>query len=356
MSTSFCTTLFEWQIFVTPNWHGNRLWHGTKGAAGRPPASNQGYPIRSEAVLFTCQSVSCLAQWRRFAHFVHVNLPTWGVKHWRATLESCKNGRLHVHVMPQFQKVRTRVSRNFLFEGISPNASANDLLNEGMDRRNPQQSIDGAFFNAFASKIGTMRDEGNEECELATICLPGSLTQTSSSTSVWCAVLEIGGLCSSGRGSILAGWERAACQTSAGTGAQTSGFNNSFNQLSLTCYRAVILPRCGGKPSVAAGRQCSWSAVRRKIRRLRASSSQPGRKRPLSNPHGNYMEPTGDAQVWQAKPLPSHVNFFPITIWSTPRNLRRPDRHLAPSNFSTLAVRLGLCSIESMIQAPQSST
>ena len=135
-----------------------------KGAAGRPPTSNQGHPVRSEAVLLTYQSISCLEQWRRFALFVGQNLPHWGVKHWCATLESCKNGRLHVHVMLQFHKARNRMSRNFLFEGISPNASANDLLNEGMGRRNPQQSIDRGFFYVFASKIGTMSDEANEEC------------------------------------------------------------------------------------------------------------------------------------------------------------------------------------------------
>ena len=136
----------------------------SKGKAGRPPAEDKAFRIRSQAVLLTYQSITCLGQWRRFALFVSLNMNTWGVKHWCATCETCKSGKLHIHLMLQFHQVCDTVSRAFTFEGIPPNASANDYLNEGMGKRNPQQSIDRGFFYVFASKKGTLKDESNEDC------------------------------------------------------------------------------------------------------------------------------------------------------------------------------------------------
>ena len=66
--------------------------------------------------------------------------------------------------MLQFRQVQDKSSKSFVFERIFPNASSNDYLNEGMGRRNPQQSIDRAFFYVFASKIGTVLDEANVPC------------------------------------------------------------------------------------------------------------------------------------------------------------------------------------------------
>ena len=140
---------------------------GSNGRAwGRPPlaqAAQPGFRIQGEAVLLTYQSLTSVDHWRQLVAHVQANLAIWGVKHWCATCESCQNGRLHAHVMLQFQKPeRNRVSRTFTFQGIPPNASANDYLNEGMSRRNPQQCIDRGFFYVYASKIGTMCDAGAE--------------------------------------------------------------------------------------------------------------------------------------------------------------------------------------------------
>eukprot|EP00438_Fugacium_kawagutii_P000439 Skav235947 [mRNA] locus=scaffold3392:100856:112339:- [translate_table: standard] len=135
-----------------------------KARPGRPPAESKAFETRSEAILLIYQSITCLTQWARFACFVAQNLPRWKVNHWCATLETCKNGRLHIHLMVQLHKARDCTSRAFAFEGIPPNTSAHDYLGEGMGRRNPQQSIDRGFFYVFASKLGTAKDEFNQEC------------------------------------------------------------------------------------------------------------------------------------------------------------------------------------------------
>ena len=128
------------------------------------PAGEGGYRVRATAVLLTYQSFKDLAQWHRFLSFLQGRLVVWQVIRWCATLESCKTGRWHAHLMLQFRQVQDKSSKSFVFERIFPNASSNDYLNEGMDRRNPQQSIDRAFFYVFASKIGTVLDEANVPC------------------------------------------------------------------------------------------------------------------------------------------------------------------------------------------------
>ena len=75
-----------------------------------------------------------------------------------------RQGQAHARLMLQFRQVQDKSSKSFVFERIFPNASSNDYLNEGMGRRNPQQSIDRAFFYVFASKIGTVLDEANAPC------------------------------------------------------------------------------------------------------------------------------------------------------------------------------------------------
>ena len=141
------------------------LWDDALAGAksvGRP--AGIGYRVCATAVLLTYQSFKGLAQWHRFVSFIEGRLVAWQVIRWCATLESCKTGRWHAHLMLQFRQVQDKSSKSFVFERIFPNASSNDYLNEGMGRRNPQQSIDRAFFYVFASKIGTVLDEANAPC------------------------------------------------------------------------------------------------------------------------------------------------------------------------------------------------
>lgn len=144
-------------------------WEAELAATAKRASAQQvlgGFRLRSTAVLLTFQSLRNVAQWKRLAVFVQSNMVAWDVKHWCTTLERCKNGRLHAHVMLQFLKQQDRTSRSFTFESITPNCSANDYLNEGIGGRNPQQSIDRGFFYVFAQKIGTVCDRALGECVL----------------------------------------------------------------------------------------------------------------------------------------------------------------------------------------------
>lgn len=137
-----------------------------RSAPGPQASASPGFRIRAKAVLLTYQSLVDVPQWRHLADYVHSKLPAWAAKHWCTTLERCENGRLHAHLMLQFQQEQDRSSRSFQFEGLMPNVSANDYLNEGIGGRNPQQSMDRGFFYVFACKRGTVVDPVHGECVL----------------------------------------------------------------------------------------------------------------------------------------------------------------------------------------------
>jgi hypothetical protein len=150
-------------------------WRKLRGKApGRKPNSTpqssaeaiggQLFRIQSVAIMLTYQGVADLDQWVRFLAFVGGNLAQWGVCHWCATLETCKSGLFHIHLMLQFLRSRERSVDTFFFEGLKPNASTNDLCGEGRSGRNPQQSIDRGFFYVFADKIGTVRTATGSTC------------------------------------------------------------------------------------------------------------------------------------------------------------------------------------------------
>ena len=52
-----------------------------------------------------------------------------------------------------------KTARCFAFKGRAPNASVNDLLNEGLCRKKNQQSVDRSFFYVSADKEGTERNK-----------------------------------------------------------------------------------------------------------------------------------------------------------------------------------------------------
>ena len=85
------------------------------------------------------------------------------VRRWCATLETCKTGRLDVHLMLQFRILQERAGC-CTFEGICPNTSSHDYLGEGISGRNPQKSGDRGFIYVLASKHGTARNETGREC------------------------------------------------------------------------------------------------------------------------------------------------------------------------------------------------
>lgn len=136
--------------------------HGVQ--PGRRALVAQDFRIRATAVLLTYQSFLDVLQWHRLCGYIQEHILEWQVKHWCVTLERCEYGRLHAHVMLQFVREQDRTSRSFTFEGITPNVSSNDYLNEGIGGRNPQQSIDRGFFYVFADKRGTVHDATFGEC------------------------------------------------------------------------------------------------------------------------------------------------------------------------------------------------
>ena len=128
-----------------------------------PAIFEKGFRIHSQAVLLTYNGIQDMTQWERFLIFFEGNLREWRVKHWCATLEANREGKLHIHAMVQFTHKVDMMSKRFAFEGIAPNAGVNnkpgeDLLGEGLCRKSLQSSINRGMFYAFANKKGTARD------------------------------------------------------------------------------------------------------------------------------------------------------------------------------------------------------
>jgi hypothetical protein len=131
------------------------------------PEERHVFSVRSRAVLLTYQGFSAdlavfLPTWERFVAFVEAEQKKWGVKFWTATAETNEDGKHHIHLMHQFFVADDkRVSSLYTFEGVPPNASANDLLGDGFGGRNYQASCDRGQFYCWANKTGTVaRNDG----------------------------------------------------------------------------------------------------------------------------------------------------------------------------------------------------
>ena len=133
-------------------------------AAGEGPSQKGGKRVQSIGVLLTYNGVKDQAQWRRFVNHVKLNQQGWHVKYWCCTLEATKAGKLHMHLFLQFYKHTDRDSKSFGFEGLTPNASATDLLGEGFCKKKLQESLDRGFFYCWANKKGTQTDSEGREC------------------------------------------------------------------------------------------------------------------------------------------------------------------------------------------------
>ena len=122
------------------------------------------YRIRSLGVLLTFLNFSGLLEWAAFCAWVLNSLKRWKAKLWCATMETCKDGKFHVHLMLQFFSAHERVVTPFWYKGMKPNASSHDLCGEGMSGRKLQQSLNRGFFYVWASKIGTVKDSSGKDC------------------------------------------------------------------------------------------------------------------------------------------------------------------------------------------------
>ena len=119
------------------------------------------YEWRTFAVMLTYQNVKDLAQWCRFDMWLKSCSIRLGIKHWCGTLERCPlTDNLHIHAMFQFRESIRRQAEDWLFEGLRPNVSVNDLLGECMGGRNFQASVDRGMFYVWVAKIGQVSSNG----------------------------------------------------------------------------------------------------------------------------------------------------------------------------------------------------
>ena len=79
-------------------------------------------------------------------------------------METNEDGNYHLHLCLQFHRAMERCAESFGFEGVRPNASANDSLGEGWCGKKQQDSIWRAMFYVWANKIGTARATDGRLC------------------------------------------------------------------------------------------------------------------------------------------------------------------------------------------------
>ena len=100
-------------------------------AGGDGEAERKHFRINAQAALFTYMGFEDgLAQWDRFCDFVARSVKRWEVKHWCATLETTKQGKVHAHLMLQFRGQVDRTTAAFCFEGLRPNTRTTDLCGQ----------------------------------------------------------------------------------------------------------------------------------------------------------------------------------------------------------------------------------
>ena len=135
--------------------------------ASRRPGKRKGFRIQGQAVLLTYQGFPDATQWKAFVEFIRCRQRAWRCKYWSATLETNKDGSPHAHIMIQFTTDRDITLKEFVFQGISPNASTTDLCGEGLCRKRLQQSVDRGMFYVWADKCGGASFAQEVESKLA---------------------------------------------------------------------------------------------------------------------------------------------------------------------------------------------
>ena len=102
-----------------------------------------------------------MAGWEAFKHAVGARLKAWRVLYFGATLERCRNGKLHVHLMMQFHIKVGEPRATFEVLGLKPNVrpGGGDYLQEKWSGDQAQTHINRGFFYVFANKKGTVLDD-----------------------------------------------------------------------------------------------------------------------------------------------------------------------------------------------------
>ena len=112
------------------------------------------------AVLLTYDGLASWADWEAFVEFVQSEfLQRLFVLYWFATLEQCKGGRWHTHLMLQFRKKLNTRAAAFKVHNWKPNIRQSGVGPLGqplLGGRHNQSMVDRGFFYVFADKIGTV--------------------------------------------------------------------------------------------------------------------------------------------------------------------------------------------------------
>ena len=126
------------------------------------------FRVHCTAALFTYNGLVSWEDWTAFVAFVQTALLTkQRVLYWCATLEQCKDGKCHAHLMLQFRQKVDTTARAFQVGQWKPNIRqcGVGLLGEQLHRgKHAQSMVDRGFFYVFANKIGTVTDEGGAPC------------------------------------------------------------------------------------------------------------------------------------------------------------------------------------------------
>ena len=142
------------------------------------------FRVASQAVLLTYQGFPAelrlfLTVWTAFLSFLQSHPRTWKVSQWSTTAETNEDETHHLHVMFSFRERLDMVSSKFAFQGVLPNACANDLLGEGFGGRAYQASVDRGHFYVWANKRGTVVDFSGNLCRAGN-CEPAWAKETGS--------------------------------------------------------------------------------------------------------------------------------------------------------------------------------
>jgi len=128
-------------------------------------ATRREFRVHCVAVLLTFNGLGATVEgWAAFQAWVRENKGGWGVLYNCATVELCKDGSPHYHLMLQFRLTVDRPWSTFAFQGVRPNCrpSWGDLCGEGFSTKSPQLSFNRGFFYVWADKIGTVHEENGE--------------------------------------------------------------------------------------------------------------------------------------------------------------------------------------------------
>ena len=144
-------------------------------------AERGNFRVQSTAALFTYNGLGAWEDWAAFVAFVQTELlRTWRVQYWCATLEECKGGKWHAHLMLQFRKKVGTTAQAFKVHQWKPNIrqSGVGLLGEPLHGgKHAQSMVDRGFFYVFANKIGTVTDENGAPCVVGSyfpVWVPGA--------------------------------------------------------------------------------------------------------------------------------------------------------------------------------------